>query len=101
MRTREKTMWDYNVPPEDQKKLYEMCKNLNQEESLQLFQCAISAAPGLEIAIYDSLTSGFGYRSLIKMGRSILATEDDFYAYRRKTLATFYDRLRLFGCWKD
>lgn len=99
MRTREKSMWDYGVPDDDQKKLLEKCKKLTQEESLILFQCAISTAPGLELVIYESITRGVGYRTILSSGRPIPATEDDFYAYRRKTLAEFYDRLRLFGRW--
>ena len=49
----------------------------------------------------ESLVTGKGYRTMIRNGKSIPAKEDDFYAYRRKTLATFYDRLRLFGRWKE
>lgn len=101
MRTRYKKLSDYDVPPEDQSKLYEKCKKLSQEESLILFQCAISAAPGLEIAIYDSLVSSVGYRTMEKQGEFIPASEDDFYAYRRKTLGEFYRLLRLFGRWED
>ena len=96
MRTRYMNMNDYGVPPDDQDRLYNRCKNLNKEESLILFQSAISAAPGLEIPIYESLTTGSGYRTMLNAGKQIPAKEDDFYAYRRKTLATFYDRLRLF-----
>ena len=94
-------MNDYGVPPDDQDKLYDRCRSLDKEESLILFQCAINAAPGLEIPIYESLTTGIGYRTILNTGKQIPAKEDDFYAYRRKTLATFYDRLRLFGRWKD
>lgn len=99
MRTREKGMKDYNVPQEDYEELLKRCKKLNIEDGLHLFQCAISAAPGLEIAVYESITTGAGYRTIISRGRFIPCKEDDFYAYRRKTLATFYDRLRLFGKW--
>lgn len=101
MRTREMSMADYNIPDDDYKKLMEYCKNMGVDDRLRLFQCAISAAPGLEIAIYESIIGGSGYRTMIKKGRYIPVREDDFYAYRRKTLAEFYDRLRLFGLWKD
>lgn len=83
------------------KKLKDFCRKMSQEDRLTLFQCTISAAPGLEVHIYDSLVFGVGYRTMENMGRKIPAKEDDFYAYRRKTLACFYDRLRLFGRWKD
>ena len=101
MRTREMSISDYNIPDSDYKKLLEYCRNMNVDDRLKLFQSAISAAPGLELPIYESLIMGVGYRTIIKQGRNIPAKEDDFYAYRRKTLATFYDRLRLFGRWKE
>lgn len=101
MRTREMSLVDHGVFPGDEEKLKKYCRNLSVEERLRLFQCAISTAPGLEISVYESLVTGEGYRTLIKHGRQILIKEDDFYAYRRKTLAEFYDWLRLTGHWKD
>ena len=101
MRTRYKSYSDYGIPMDLQKKLIVKCRSLEQQDRLHLFQSAISAAPGLEIPIYESLTTGIGYRTILNTGKQIPAKEDDFYAYRRKTLATFYDRLRLFGRWKD
>ena len=101
MRTREKKISDYGISCDEEKKLKDFCRKMDAENRLILLQCAISAAPGLEVYIYDSLISGVGYRTMENMGRKIPAKEDDFYAYRRKTLATFYDRLRLFGRWKD
>ena len=77
------------------------CMKASAEERLIILQCAISAAPGLEIAIYDSITSGSGYRTLLRMGRQIPAGEDDFYAYRRKTLAEISRYMRLLGRWKE
>lgn len=101
MRMRGMSLTDHGVFPDDEKRLKEYCQgNMGIEERLILFQCAISAAPGLEISVYDSLTTGDGYRTLERRGRKIPAKEDDFYAYRRKALAEFYDWLRLTGRWK-
>lgn len=100
MRVREMSLADHGVFPGDEEKLKRYCRKLAVEERLRLFQCAISAAPGLEIAVYESLITGIGYRTLIKRGRQIPAKEDDFYAYRRKALAKFYDWLRMTGKWK-
>ena len=100
MRTREMSLVDHGVFPGDEENLKKHCRNLSAEERLILFRCAISAAPGLEIAIYESLISGEGYRTLIRQGRQILIKEDDFYAYRRKAMAEFYDWLRITGRWK-
>ena len=100
MRTREMNFMDHGVFPGDEKTLKQYCKSLSADERILLFQSAISAAPGLEIAIYDSIVTGDGYRTLERRGRKILVQEDDFYAYRRKTLALFYDMMRLLGRWK-
>lgn len=93
---------DHGVYPEDEGRLRVYCrKEIGREERLRLFQCAISAAPGLEMEVYESITTGAGYRTQIKRGKQIPAKEDDFYAYQRKTLAEFYDWLRMTGRWKD
>ena len=94
------TLVDHGVFPGDEDKLKKYCLDLSIEDRLRLFQCAISAAPGLEIAVYESITTGAGYRTQTKRGRQIPAKEDDFYAYQRKTLYEFYDWLRMTGRWK-
>lgn len=102
MRTREMNLSNYGVFLEDEEPLKKYCrKNIGIEERRELFRCCISAAPGLEIPIYDYLTSSNnGYRTMVKRGRQIPAKEDDFYAYCRKALYNFYDWLRLTGRWK-
>lgn len=101
MRTRYKTYADYGMLKSDEEKTRERCLKASAEERLIILQCAISAAPGLEIAIYDSITGGAGYRTLLRMGRQIPAGEDDFYAYRRKTMAEISRYMRLLGRWKE
>ena len=96
MRTREKSLSDYGIPRQDQVQLVQMCKNLDEIDMKILKEAATSAAPGLEKYVLRSITTpNLGYR---RMG-DVPIKEDDFYAYRRKTLAIFYDRLRLFGRW--
>lgn len=96
MRTREMSLADYGVFAGDEKQLREYCRNMGVEDKRELFRCAISAAPGLEVEVYTSLTEkGAGYRTLIQRGWKIPAKEDDFYAYQRKTLHEFYDWLRM------
>ena len=73
MRTRYKTYADYGMLKSDEEKTRERCLKASAEERLIILQCAISAAPGLEIAIYDSITGGVGYRTLLRMGRQIRA----------------------------
>ena len=78
MRKRYKNYAGYGKFKSDEEKTREHCMKASAEERLIILQCAISAAPGLEIAIYDSITSGSGYRTLLRMGRQIPAGEDDF-----------------------
>lgn len=99
MRTRYRTYDYYGIAPEDVKKLRNYCRNMGQEDRLRLFQCAISKAPGLELLIYESITEGLGYISLRRRRGGIPAKADDFYAYQRRTLADFYDWLRMTGKW--
>ena len=101
MRNREKSLQDHGVFPGDEEKLKKRCHCLSIEERLRLFQCVISAAPGLEMPVYESLTTGVGYRTIAHRGYSIPVKEDDFYAYKRKALAEFYEWLRMTGRWKD
>lgn len=77
MRTRYKTYADYGMLKSDEEKTREHCMKASAEERLIILQCAISAAPGLEIAIYDSITSGSGYRTLLRMGRQIPAGDEE------------------------
>lgn len=99
MRTRYRSYGYYGIAPEDVKKLRNYCRNMGQEDRLRLFQCAISKAPGLELLIYESITEGLGYISLSHRRGGIPAKADDFYAYQRRTLADFYDWLRMTGKW--
>lgn len=101
MRTRELNYESYGLFPGDADKVKEYCqRTLDPSDRIRLFQCALNAAPGLEMDIYESLTTGRGYRTIIK-SRNIPAKEEDFYAYKRKAIAEFYDWLRLTGKWKD
>lgn len=96
------SLTDQGVFTGDEAALKKYCRgNMNVEERRELFRCCICAAPGLEISVYDSLITGDGYRTLERRGRKILAKEDDFYAYKRKALAEFYDWLRMTRRWKN
>lgn len=55
MRTRYKTYADYGMLKSDEEKTRERCMKASAEERLIILQCVISAAPGLEMAIYDRL----------------------------------------------
>lgn len=59
-----------------------------------------SAAPGLEQAVFTSLTEKIGYDAQMKKDY-IPVTKADFYAYQRFAAAEFYHMLRLLGRWKE
>lgn len=100
MRTREMKLSDHGVPPEDEPRLRKMCRTATGYNLDLLRHAIVSAAPGIEKPILDSLTTGKGYEALSKK-EYIPATKADFYAYQRKALAEFYRMLRLLGLWKE
>jgi hypothetical protein len=100
MRARNRGYNEYGIPPDDVRRVRDYCRKMGREDRLRLFQCAISNAPGLELLIYESLTEGVGYDRLDRK-RGVPAKSDDFYAYQRKTVAEFYDWLRMTGRWNE
>lgn len=95
MRTRKKKLSDYGVFPEDEKKILAMCRMADKQERQELMQICIASAPcGIEVYLYWSMTLNMSYDEISKK-EYIAATRDDFYGYRRKAMAKFYDWLRL------
>ena len=102
MRMRYKTMSQYGIDADTERAIKDRCKRLSADDRKILFNCALSAAPGLEVEVYYSIThmaEREGYYNMARKGWNIPAKPDDFYAYRRKTLAEFYNVLRLCGLW--
>ena len=100
IRTREMKLYDHGVPPEDQPRLRKLCRTATGYNLDLLRHTIVSAAPGIEKPILDSLTTGIEYVELSKK-EYIPVTKADFYAYQRKALAEFYQLLRLLGLWKE
>ena len=99
MRTRYKKLKDYGLTQDDEKKLKDRCNNLDARDIEILRETALSSAPGIENCICESIVKRKGYRELSKT-QKIPVGEEDFYAYRRKTLALFFERLKLYGRWE-
>ena len=93
MRTRKKKFSDYGITPEEGKKIKEYCIHLDGEKQRLLLETAETAAPGIGTAIYTSLVKGVGYYQLLQDDCDLPASSDDFYAYKRKTIAEFYKKL--------
>ena len=93
MRTRKKKFSDYGMTPEEGKKVKEYCRYLDSSKQRLLLETAIAAAPGIGLSIYKSLTMGVGYYQLLQTECDLPASSDDFYAYKRKTIAEFYKKL--------
>lgn len=99
MRAREMKLSDYGIQEVEEQRLFTFCEKLDDSDRILLMQCAISAAPGLETFVYDSLVNRIGYDTICKY-EHIPAKKDDFYGYRRKTLDLFYRMLYLTGIWR-
>lgn len=95
IRTRNKKLEDYGVYPEDEDVLKRKCIEATRDERHELLHCCINAAPeGLEVLLYESLACGKSYDQISK-NKYIPIKKDDFYGYRRKAMALFYDFLRM------
>ena len=99
MRTRYKKLRDYGLAADEEKELKERCRNLDARDVEILHETAVSSAPGIEDIICKSIIERTGYRTMCKK-QMIPVNEEDFYAYRRKTLAMFYERLKLYRRWE-
>ena len=72
MRARDRGYSEYGIQPDDVRRVRDYCRNME----------------------------GVGYDRLDRK-RGVPAKSDDFYAYQRKTVAEFYDWLRLTGRWNE
>ena len=105
MRTREKRLMDYGITA---RRGHELIILAQQEENKEILEEAAEVSNSyLAPYLVRSLTSGrnqkgqskVGYRTLFKYAPYPPCKEDDFYAYKRKTLAVFNTFLngRAFG----
>lgn len=95
MRTRQKSLVDFGVYPEDVGKLKDICQRPTLEQRHSILHCCIdSCPPGLELLVYESIVFNRSY-DFIGKREYIPAKRDDFYAYRRKAMSKFYNILRL------
>lgn len=94
MKTRNMKFSDYGISEQDEEKLKDLLSSLTAELRKELFLCAIESAPGYEFSVYESIVNGIGYFKLLRQDREMPNSADDFYAYRRKTLAIFYHHTR-------
>lgn len=100
MNLRKATLTDYGVPPDDIPTLQSHFRHLDENDKYNLLQVSIKYAPGIESQIYDSIVNCIGYRTIERF-RDIPVSENDFYGYRRKTVAVLYERMRLLGVWEE
>lgn len=96
MKLRKATLIDYGVPPDDIPALQSHLRNLSESDKYNLLQVSIKYAPGIESQIYDSIVNSVGYRTMEKI-RTVPATENDFYGYKRKVMAEYYHLAKLIG----
>ena len=94
MRTRQKSLVDFGVYPEDINRLKDICQKATPEQRHDILHCCISSCPpGIELLVYESIVTNKSYDRIMKT-KYIPAKRDDFYAYKRKAMAMFYDTLR-------
>ncbi len=102
MLTRNKKLKDYGIPSEDIEKLNNMLRDFPEEYEYLLFSAALSVCPK-DTVIADMVVENIlHHRSYDKIYKKqyVPINRKDFYAYRRKTVAVLYERMRLLGMWK-
>ena len=101
MLTRHKHLRDYGIPADDVEKLNRMLKDFPEEYTDVLYSAALSACPaGLSDLIVYSILHQQGYDNMT-LERYVPINRRDFFAYKRKTIAEWYNQMRLFGLWED
>lgn len=96
MNLRKATLTDYGVPPDDIPALRSHFRHLNENDKYNLLQVSIKYAPGIETQIYDSIVNCIGYRTMERF-RDMPVSENDFYGYKRRTMAEYYHLAKLTG----
>ena len=88
MRTRVKRMLDYGIDEVRCKELLELAKC---EDNQRILEMAAKASNDYlaQYLVISLQKKGVGFRSLFKDEVYLPCTEDDFYAYKRRTLALF------------
>lgn len=94
MLTRKKSLVDWGVRQEDVEILKDICRNATADQKKDILNCCMKACPnGIEKIVYESITMNQSYDKIMKK-KYIPIKRDDFYAYKRKSMAMFYDMIK-------
>ena len=88
MKLRDKKYTDYGLTQEEGKALEKRCQELTPEEQVMLTEAAKMTSKEFAEALVKSLREGLSYDKITKIA-PIFCSPVDFYAYRRKCVATF------------
>lgn len=94
MLTRKKSLVDWGVRQEDVEILKDICRNATADRKKDILNCCRNACPkGIENFVYESITLNRSYDKIMK-NKYIPIKKDDFYAYKRKSMAMFYGMIK-------
>lgn len=96
MRTRHKKDADYHFAEGELKKLIKHCRSDGFKDDELLQQSADESNPTVAIYLMISIRYGISYNRLAR-NHFVPYTDADFYAYRKKALAIFRDKLKAEG----
>lgn len=90
MRTRDTRFDDYDITKIEEERLRLICRSADRSTFLALYRAAYRANPQIAREITFSLAFGLSYE---RMDQKALVpiSQNDFYGYRRLTLALFRD----------
>lgn len=92
MRTREKSYYDYGITNDEVKYIKEFCRNADKGQQNLIRYALSDIQPYIAPYIFYSLINNISYDKICAKNY-ICICKDDFYAYRRKAIASIKESL--------
>lgn len=94
MRTRELSYEDYGISEKECVELLEKCQNVDGDTEKLLLQAAQESNPDIASELFYSLRHDVSFQRLDTAQGQLLVDVVDFYAYRRKALYIFKEKMQ-------
>lgn len=83
---------DYGISAEELKNIFDTIRK-NADAQALFLECCREVAPSITGDLWYSIVEHVSYED-IKMVKNVLYYENDFYGYRRKAIAMFYEKYK-------
>lgn len=92
MSVRDKSYYDYGISDDEVKEMFSICQDKKFSQKHELMLCAEESNKQLAIFLFASIVNGESYERILSYAW-IPICKNDFYGYRRKTLALFREMI--------